>query len=137
MQRLQEKQQHLPEDENAICRQMLSCVCKASARIQPNSCGARRFGPVDIRRVQQFPPQVVPVEKEQRFRIVLTEFFEDPSLPPFGEVGLWVHVLSEKPTLVRNADEIEYGRNHVEMGNQDRLGQVLSEILVGLDPFPE
>src|SRR5438270_7360601 len=71
---------------------------------------------------------MVHIKNKQGFRIYAPEFIEYPLLPALAEIELGVHILSEEAILVRNAEKIEDGGDHIEVGNQDGLRHVLGEI---------
>ena len=50
--------------------------------------------------------------------------------PAIGEIRLGLHVLGKEATLMGHTHEIQHGRDHVQMRNQDSLRQILGEILV-------
>src|ERR1039457_6992697 len=53
-------------------------------------------------------------------------------LPPFGHVLTAVDVFREEALFVRDAQEVENRRDHVHVGNQDRLRQLRGELVVVL-----
>src|ERR1039458_2182426 len=58
--------------------------------------------------------------------------------PSIGEIGFGLHVLGKEATLMRHTHEIQHRPDHVEMRNQDGLGQILGEIVVpGDNALPE
>src|SRR5579863_4964032 len=75
---------------------------------------------------------MVDIKCQKRLRINASEVVEYSLLPPFGKVRLGIHVLSEEPIFVGNPQEIEDGRYHIEVGNQDGLRQVFGKIDIRL-----
>src|SRR5579883_163378 len=81
---------------------------------------------------------MVDIKGEYRLRKISCELLRHARFPAVSEIGLGVHVFREKTVLVRNAEEIEHRGDHIKVGNQDALGEVLAEILVTAgDPVPK
>src|SRR6516162_6113050 len=81
---------------------------------------------------------MIDVEDQNRFWVNSPEFLDNPLFPAFGKVALRLQILSEKAVLMGHSHEIEDGGDHVQVRNQDRLGQISSEVLVVLaESYPK
>src|ERR1039458_5636736 len=75
---------------------------------------------------------MVHVKKKDRVVENAPKLFAHPSFPTFGKKWFRIDVFREESVLVRNTQEVQHGRDHLQMGHQHHLRQVLAEILVAL-----
>ena len=108
------------------------------ARDKPNSRGIGGSRVVRFVSAQSFPSQMVDIEEQERFRILAAKLLKYTLFPALGEIRFRVHLLGEEAVLMGHAKEIEHRCDHIDVGHQDGLGQVFSEVFVGLgDSGPE
>ena len=77
-----------------------------------------------------FPSQVVDVEQQRRVREGGAEFIPDFLLPSGFEMGGNIGILGEEAAFVRDAQMIEHGLDHIEMRDQDGLGNIGGKVVV-------
>src|SRR5262245_40492827 len=58
------------------------------------------------------------------------EMLEHARFPTIPKILLCVKVLRKKAAFMRHADEIEDRRNHIQVRDQNRLGQVAGKLLI-------
>src|SRR5207245_9881275 len=90
------------------------------------SVHSRRVGrsrAIRFRCAQQLPPQMVDIESQNRVRENPAKFFEYARFPAFRKMLLHILIFGEKSVLVRDAQKIEHGDDHVQVRNQDDLRQ--------------
>ena len=81
---------------------------------------------------------MVHIKKQNRLRIYAAKLLLHALFPAFREIRLGVHILGKETILVRHAQKIQHRGDHVQMGNQDGLRQILGEILVpGRNALPQ
>src|SRR5579863_6774332 len=107
-------------------------LTKSSARQPPNLSRAGGRRTVHVGGAQQLPPQMIDIKRENRLRISPLELPGNPFFPPLGEIRLRIHILCEETVLMGYSQEIEHRRDHIDVRYQNRLGEILREILVRL-----